>query len=343
MSEIRYNFAYDDKGERINIASVSDENRHSSRFHCVSCGEELIPKLGKVRIPHFAHKVLNPSCNKETYLHKIGKWLLKSKFNDSETFIIEYQRKVKCKNCDSCPFYKDERCFEDGYEKFDLKKYYDTCTEEQKIGDFIADILLTNSKKKTVPPVAIEICVTHKSTEEKLKSGLRIIELRVKSEDDLLQLVGSDLREQETIVEFIGFSRVAKGDKVLDHRSISKFYLYKSGKTYVRKCNCNEAEKHKGVLELNIDSCTIPNSRVYEFGIIKSVSMGFEIKNCLLCKNYSPSRSGRPAYCRLRDIYEISKSSNPAEANKCADYSLDKGVYERNLRMFSNVAFSVVG
>ncbi len=297
MSEIRYKYAYNENGEFIDIESVSSENRHERHFHCVSCGEELIPRLGKVRTHHFAHKVADVSCNKETYLHKIGKWLLKSKFDESESFFIEYQRKVKCKN----------------------------------------------SEKEKRKPVLIEIRVSHECTEEKQESGAKIIEFRVKSEDDLLRIVDSNIiKEQEDKVKFIGFSQETVGDKILDHRSLYRFYLYKSGKVFVCRSDCNKTGKQKAILELNIDPYKIPYSRVYEYGVAKSLAMGFDIRNCVLCKNSSRSFSGHTVYCNRRELHEISDPLNPIEANKCPYYFFNRMMYEGILRMFSNVTSTVV-
>ena len=67
----------------------------------------------------------------------------------------------------------------------DLKRYYDTCAEEQEIDGFIADLLLTHSKKADIPPVLIEICVTHPCDDEKRKSGLKIIEVTIKKEQEV--------------------------------------------------------------------------------------------------------------------------------------------------------------
>lgn len=40
--------------------------------------------------------------------------------------------------------------------KYDLKEYYDTCMEEQQVGNYRADLLLTKSTRKDRAPVSIE-------------------------------------------------------------------------------------------------------------------------------------------------------------------------------------------
>ena len=80
MSRIKYHYAKNQDGVIINIADVVKEDRKSQRFFCISCGAEMIPKLGEVKARHFAHKAETPNCNSETYLHKLTKLCLKNKF-----------------------------------------------------------------------------------------------------------------------------------------------------------------------------------------------------------------------------------------------------------------------
>ena len=73
--------------------------------------------------------------------------------------------------------------------KYDLKEYYDTCMEEQQMGDYRADLLLTNSTRKDRVPVSIEIYVTHRCVEAKRSSALKIIEIHIRSDNDSRRLM----------------------------------------------------------------------------------------------------------------------------------------------------------
>ncbi|MBO7082875.1 MAG: hypothetical protein J6W30_03415 [Bacteroidales bacterium] len=46
--------------------------RKSTKFTCISCGQELSACLGSKNQHHFRHKT-EVDCNLETYLHKMGK------------------------------------------------------------------------------------------------------------------------------------------------------------------------------------------------------------------------------------------------------------------------------
>ena len=96
----------------------------------------------------------------------MAKKLIKEKFENSEKFEISYPITYICQET-NCQF-KSTPC-EDRSQvcKYDLKQYYDTCTEETEINGFIADLLLTNSKSPNAAPILIEICVTHACEDEK--------------------------------------------------------------------------------------------------------------------------------------------------------------------------------
>ena len=153
---------------------VSRDTAKSHRYHCISCGAEMIPKLGNLREHHFAHKAAC-SCNSETYLHKLGKILLKKKWDESPEFYIRYMQRVKCGKYKDCVFYKDNVC-EDSMlsEKYDLEEFYDTCDVERSVGEFKPDLYLYHSGFSNRRGVFIEIKVTHESTDKKKNSENKI-------------------------------------------------------------------------------------------------------------------------------------------------------------------------
>jgi CRISPR/Cas system endoribonuclease Cas6 (RAMP superfamily) len=59
------------------IISISEVKKgNDSKYFCISCGNELIPKMGVIREHHFAHKNKQENkilCSEETYLHRLGK------------------------------------------------------------------------------------------------------------------------------------------------------------------------------------------------------------------------------------------------------------------------------
>lgn len=80
---------------------------------------------------------------------------------------------------------------EHSYKPFDLKKYYDTCVKEQSFNNYMADLPLSESTGKHQNAVFIEIRVSHECTQEKQCSGQRIIEIQIKSDDDLYSFINT--------------------------------------------------------------------------------------------------------------------------------------------------------
>ena len=105
MDLVQYSFAYNENNSIIDIRNISNEYRLSHRFHCVSCGEEMVAKLGEKKKHHFAHKSINLSCSSETYLHKLCKLFLKENFEHSSSFEIEFIQQYKCTKNNTCPLF----------------------------------------------------------------------------------------------------------------------------------------------------------------------------------------------------------------------------------------------
>ena len=74
--------------ERMLTDDVTEEDRQSHSYHCLNCGERMIPRMGVKRTRHFAHRGEDVHCGQETYLHKLAKLLIKEKFNQSQESVI---------------------------------------------------------------------------------------------------------------------------------------------------------------------------------------------------------------------------------------------------------------
>ena len=98
MRKIKYSYCLNENNELVHISSVSADNRHSHTFRCLECGQELIAKIGKIKVPHFAHGA-DTACDGESYLHKLAKRRIREKFmsadsfplHSSETFLVWMQ------------------------------------------------------------------------------------------------------------------------------------------------------------------------------------------------------------------------------------------------------------
>lgn len=347
MGISKYHYAYDENKTVIDIKNVSPEDRADHTFYCISCGDEMIAKLGNKNTHHFAHKNGDDSCCNETYLHKLGKFLLKKKFENFSTFEVIYSRNIECQKKLSCPFYEKE-CIEPVNETFDLKKYYDTCEEEKFFNNYRADLLLYDSTGRYKNVVFIEIHVTHECTQEKQFSGQRIIEIKIKSDDDLYSLINSPIKESKNI-KFIGFNRTSKINKVLAKRNLFRFQLFKNGAAYVSNfedmptCNTKKMSPNS-ILELNIDYGYIGDTTAYDYGLATAINMGYKIKNCKLCK-YKKSgfeSSMSSIFCCLSKKYGTPTYPKQSDANKCQYFRLDMIRINTLNKELPNIAISKV-
>ena len=194
MEEIKYRSAFDEIGNLVDINDVSNEDR-KHEYHCISCGKQLVPRLGDIRRHHFYHKE-DIVCKGETYLHELAKLRLKEKFDKSDHFYISYNAEEKKKKKCHADCKVNEKITED------LKLDYDTATIEKSVNEYEsskkyrADVLLTNSKDESKPPILLEIWVTSECKQEKKESDLRIIEIHIKEENDINSLYENEIIEE---------------------------------------------------------------------------------------------------------------------------------------------------
>ena len=347
MANIKYHYALNEKGRVTDIKSVYRETRHDHTYTCPGCGAEMVPRLGEVRLWHFAHAAGTISCGKETYLHKLGKMLLKQKFDDSSEFKVGFYRKTFCNRATQCPFYRQEECHREILTVFDLKRFYDTCEMERPVGDFIADLLLTNSTGRYREPVLIEIQNKHKVDAPKRNSGYRIIEVRIREEEDITYLVNNPIieslesrhdhfKDTDTIGfgKFYGFKREAGEPQQLDCRNIYRFYLFRSGSAFVTNMDeprpCSSVgikDNPKAILELDIDSDYLGSPSIYDYGYAKAMELGFTVKSCVLCKyrkdGFESFYGNSPNFCCLHKKYGTPEYPDNKEAVDCQYYRIN--------------------
>ena len=175
---------------------TEDERGLKCRCYCPYCNKQLVAKLGKVREHHFAHNSHNNVCTygTETGLHKLAKEILeaanyillpplkvvyKSKSTNPNDFHICYKNKTPYKN----------KTYDSSQVIIESDKlYYDSVKIENRLGNIhngviIPDIIIY---KKNIPLI-IEIAVSHKVDENKLKKiknkNISAIEILLKQED----------------------------------------------------------------------------------------------------------------------------------------------------------------
>lgn len=166
----------------------------------------------------------------------------------------------------------------------------------------------------------------------KKQSGHRIIEIRIKSEEDLLGLLKAPIVENESN-KFYGFKKEIENNATPYSRILPRFYLYQNNKVYVdyHSSSCN-AERHgsQTIIELIIhDDISLYDKYLieddipidhYKIGLVYILNMGINIKNCSLCK-YSRPGMNRPLFCCMSKKYGTPQEPQPEFAAKCQYYN----------------------
>jgi hypothetical protein len=132
---------------------VAEDRRGRAPFRCLGCGEELVPHLGRVRAPHFAHLPGSrcPLTAPETALHLDAKERLLALCADAFAGV---RRVVVIARCPAC-----RRA-----QPIDLAARGDAAVDEAAVGALRADVLVTRGGR---PALAIEVKVTHAVEPEK--------------------------------------------------------------------------------------------------------------------------------------------------------------------------------
>lgn len=132
-------------------------------YRCPVCKERVILKRGKIKVPHFAHKI-NEICNPETVTHQAAKLLIQQVVQDWK--LGKCSSPIVKRKCDKCGNTTDQK----------LPESVDGATLEYRLSDgLVADIALTINKQAHA---LLEIRVTHPVDAEKLeKISLPFIEM----------------------------------------------------------------------------------------------------------------------------------------------------------------------
>ena len=333
MANVKYKYACTEEDVLVCIDDILPEQRKSHKYYCLSCGHELLPRALKSekRSRHFYHKE-EVECSGETYLHKLAKKLIKAKFDSRHPFSIKYPRTIECEQ-DSCNLV-DEKCTQ--YEDYvlNLYDYYDTCTEEASHGGFVADLLLTNSKNNDVPPLFVEICVTHQCEQKKIESGIKIIEVYVRNEDSILKFIEKELIDTNEPqmdyrfpydIKLYSFKQTIK--KVLS-KSISRF-VFNPPYTidgYITQVDCRQAShriRKNSIVELNI--LEDGDWKRNRYHCLKWLYKNKNIRRCDICQYYYATQFESKAICRLSNKNKDFKP-NPRmnDAERCQAFRLER-------------------
>lgn len=230
----KYQFA---KSEAGLILSISDIDKNDRKAHgqltCLGCGREMETSMGDQVAHHFRHKSSTDTCSRESYLHMAAKHTVAQAFNaavaEGRPFYLIRTREA---HCNKWLHVVREPCVtEEVAPSIDLTKWFTEARIEQGARGYIADVLLVGKGHE----IAVEIKVSHACDQEKIDSGLKIIEVDVEDESDIGWLrLGLDATSEKTRLYNISplSTNKAKRCQTCPMGPLSVKIEYKSGKDY---------------------------------------------------------------------------------------------------------------
>lgn len=319
---VQYRYAYNSRG---NLTHVNDAKR-LERYSCPGCEGDLIPILGQIKAKHFRHHY--DSCSYETYIHKCAKNAFLNTYRraltENEPITLELNRLVVCdghkaKLLDDFGF----KCEKVTLARYDLVRIFDKAELEKfdNVTGFTPDVLLQDSKSER--RCFIEICVTHPCSQEKIASGIPIIEFKIESERDIQMLLDGVYRRIDERISLYNFSpKIQTRDKcsgtcIADNTEISCWTLSESGRLY---------EKRVALGNIEVDDFSSVNmwlkklpSDALEANLqlfLQHADPERRYPMCLLCKH------GKNWIDGYMECQKRAKKVAYTEARRCADYEL---------------------
>jgi hypothetical protein len=303
-------------GNLVGIDEVSPENRYArGPYKCLSCDHLMVPALGSQRAHHFKHKAERPiDCLRETYLHELAKLTVFSAISDAMKYGSPYYiRRLAPAECDH---FKAEFGFDCTSRQlpaqFDLTTQFDRVEMERGAKGYIADVLLSSSRTDDV--LAIEIAVTHPCELEKIKSGLSIIEINLRAEDQIDKLrKGIDTTSSGITTHNLMALDVVKQRCVEPcSATVLMFLLYNSGKAWYAEPVLAEVREitsdprlvtweFGGVLRAGMQRSEQSVRRsLGDFMFRQKYEFGREVRSCLLCGHNGGRLNQNDIFCAER-------------------------------------------
>lgn len=319
-----YSYALNQENSIINIRFANRQDLYT----CPSCGGVMIPHMGEIRKWHFTHKS-NTQCCYETYLHQVTKKRVREAFMNAENFYISFDTYKVC----SADCLIKRACGLESTETFDIRQYYDTCEEEQQYAGFRPDLILKSLLHPERPPIFIEIKVTHKSSVDKLSSGIRIIEIAVEKYDDIDDIINNHCIRGHKVQPY---SNELERYKISLYNFDKAYYLKPSDKfchflKYVfalrddghfeeSKYKCFEnIDENFPSNEFNLIVSDTPIDKLWAF--FEFQRRGLNITSCFRCK-FSRNTENGESLCALYLKCDTPKFPDFNYAKSCSYYKL---------------------
>lgn len=321
-SSIQYAYALDGQGV---LTHISDAQR-SHTYTCPGCKSPLITVLGEFNVKHFRH--YEESCALETYLHKCAKeaffYRYKQALNNAMPIELKLERTVRC-NGPRLELLrnKDIQCQKTVPACYNLTQFFNRAELEKYDSStgLIPDVMLSDSTGNR--RCYVEICVTSPCTQEKIDTGIPILEFKVLSSADIQMLLSGSYSISDKRLSAYNWRPPSQtvnacSDTCSADVEMSVWSLSDSGRLNEKTMRLSEvdlvANSHVNTWPKSVDFTDLPdNLRTF----LRHADPHSQLPNCLMCKQATQWDRGH-----LR-CYSKGKWIPYTEARQCVDYETD--------------------
>lgn len=327
----RFRFAIGRNNKLVDVMDIDRSDRYAlGDFFCISCNSSMVAALPKQRKRYFRHKGARPTnCSNESYLHSAAKYMISDAISWSiqnrKPYHLSISTPIICER-----YFEDFgiRCdHQNQSHQYDLTQIFDLVDVEGQVEEFSADVLLQSTLKPT-EKLLIEIAVTHPCSKEKIESGNRIVELTIKSEDDIKKFqAGIDLTLEN--VRHYNLKKPKPKYSICEETCswIAKaLFIHETGEAtievfdvaYLASRARSSGIRYSRYLGRAQDYMEQPNSwdNYVRDCTLEVVMEKSDLKSCAICKHVSLNHNKVPFYCNLQR-----KPEQPSDANQCSDFS----------------------
>ena len=280
-------FAFDENNQLVHLDKIEEIDMNAHSYFCLGCGKEVGIDVNSDGSYFFTHIDVDVDCNDENYLIEAAKAILYDNFYSSEKFEIAIDQIHGCRNHEDCKLYLEGECCTSKPKVFDLKTLgYNCCEKEKTVQEANFHLFLSRQGKSDS---GIGVIIKSRDNGTIVSSALRMIEITIIHESDLNSLRYNNLKE------FNKYKKNNFSTKIffdLDYSCISRkipaFFLYPSGKSFVKDISCKGTFKKKNsdtitLFLKNFDYDSHPRDDAYSLGLLYCHRKGIKACYCNIC------------------------------------------------------------
>lgn len=322
-SPVQYAYALDDQGILTHISNA----QRSNTYTCPGCKSPLTPVLGEINAKHFRHS--EECCALESYLHRCAKeaffYCYEQALNKATPIKLELKRTVYC-NSARLKLLRNEKpqCQKGVPAYYNLTQFFDQVQLERHDSNtgLKPDVMLSDlsGNKRCY----VEICVTHSCTQEKIETGIPIIEFKIESVADVQMLLSGSYSINDKRLNAHNWRpptqtvNVCSTPCTYGDIAMSVWSLSNSGRLNEQTLPFSEvdplANSSTNTWPMSVDLTELSdNLRSF----LRHADPGKQFPNCLMCKHASRWDSGY-MHCNSK-----AKLVPYTEARQCINYEPD--------------------